>query len=74
MPSKAEIQVRLELYRKAETAIVGGAQRYEVEDKVFQKADLGLIQTMIKGLESQLGGSTPNVKRMRTQRVLHKRY
>ena len=72
--SKASIQARLDLYYKAEAAIVGGAQRYEIEDKVFQKADLADVQTMIKGLESQLGGSNPNVKRMRTQRVLHKRY
>lgn len=71
--SREEILARLNEYRKAEQSVLK-AQKYEVEDKMLEKADLKYIQAMIKELESQLGGTNPNIKRMRTQRVLHKRY
>lgn len=73
MQSREEILARLNEYRKAELSVLK-AQKYEVEDKMLEKADLKYIQAMIKELESQLSGTNPNVKRMRTQRVLHKRY
>jgi len=73
MATRAEVQLRLELYRKCETAILSGAQEYEVEDKRFRRADLKYVQGIITSLENELDAKSPSKKRIRTQRVLHRR-
>jgi len=72
MATKEEILARLNEYRKAESSVLK-AQKYEVEGKMLEKADLRYITDMIKELESQLGGKNPAKKRMRMQRVLFRR-
>ena len=71
--SKVDLQLRLDAYQKCETAILTGAQKYEVEDKMFQRADLGLVQKLIKSLKQEIAALSPNKKRMRTQTVLMRR-
>jgi N-methylhydantoinase B/oxoprolinase/acetone carboxylase alpha subunit len=81
MPSnRADLEARIAAYKKAELAILNGAQRYEVEDKEVQRGDLKVIRDTIKQLQDELD-SLPDDKvngrtrkYTRTQRVLPKRY
>ena len=45
---------RLELYYKAEEAILDGAQHYEIGSRKLTRADLSEIRKMITTLENQL--------------------
>ncbi len=47
-----ETKERLDLYRKAEQAILTGHQKYAIEGMTFERADLGKIQQMINELET----------------------
>lgn len=49
-----QIHERLECYYAAETAILEGAQSYQIGTRAFTRADLKTIQEMIKGLEAKL--------------------
>ncbi|RKJ18414.1 hypothetical protein D7X48_18220 [bacterium D16-50] len=44
---------RLELYYKAEEAILGG-QEYTIGSRRLRRADLGTVQSMIKSLENEV--------------------
>ena len=74
MADRATLQKRLDMYRACEVAILSGAQRYEVEDKVFERADLRVVRSVIKELEDLLGATSPTIKKMRTQNVLFRRH
>ncbi len=65
--SLSELKTRRALYLACETAIVGGAQQYEVENKMFRKADLDIVKDMIKQLGDAIASKNPKVKRMRIQ-------
>lgn len=54
MSTITDIQERLALYKKAERVILEGNQSYTIGGQTFAKADLGRIQSMIRGLELQL--------------------
>lgn len=45
---------RLELYKAAEIAILGGAQSYSIGNRTLTRADLQGIADMIKSLEKDL--------------------
>jgi hypothetical protein len=68
-----DLQLRLDAYKKCELAILNGAQKYEVEDKMFQRADLGLVQKLVKSLEQEIAALTPKKKRMRQQNITFRR-
>ena len=67
------LRARLLAYQQCELAILNGAQEYQVEDKRFRRADLKYVQSMIAELEREIAGRTPNIKRIRSQRVLIRR-
>ena len=48
-------QARLDLYYAAEEAILSGAQSYTIGSRSLTRADLGVIETMIKKLEEEIG-------------------
>ncbi len=62
-----ELRARRSQYIACETAIVGGAQQYEVENKMFRKAELSIVRKMIKELGDAIAAKNPRVKRMRVQ-------
>ena len=47
-------ETRLNLYYKAEEAILDGAQHYEIGSRKLTRADLSEIRKMITTLESEL--------------------
>lgn len=47
-------ETRLDLYYKAEEAILDGAQHYEIGSRKLTRADLHEIRMMISNIESEL--------------------
>ena len=82
MTRREEILIRLNAYRACETAILTGSQEYRVEDKLFKRPDLEVVQAVIKQLEGELAGlgGDPTLpsgytrKTMRTQRAFFRRW
>jgi hypothetical protein len=54
MPTLAEVQERLALYREAERKILVDNQSYQIGDQQFSKASLGQVQREIRFLEEQI--------------------
>ncbi len=54
MPSIAEVQERLAMYRAAERAILENNQSYQIGSQVFSKANIMFVQRQIDKLEEHL--------------------
>jgi hypothetical protein len=50
------LNVRLEAYKKAEMAILDGAQSYQIGSRKLQRADLAEIRAAITDLELEVAG------------------
>lgn len=55
-------KARLELYYKAEEAILDGAQHYEIGTRKLTRADLHEIRMMITKIESELDSMESELK------------
>lgn len=60
MPTLAELQERLTLYRDAERAVLQGHQSYTIGSQQFTRANLSQIQAMIRTLEQQVATHPSN--------------
>ncbi|BDD88711.1 hypothetical protein [Desulfofustis limnaeus] len=54
MPTLAEVQERLALYKEAERKILTDNQAYQIGDQQFTKASIMFVQREIRYLEEQL--------------------
>jgi hypothetical protein len=54
MPTIADLQTRLALYRSAEAKILSGAQSTTVGDTVYTYANLAQVQSEIRSIENSI--------------------
>lgn len=55
-------KARLEMYYKAEEAILDGAQQYSIGSRSLTRANLGDIRTMISTLEDEIDSMESELK------------
>ena len=60
MSQLTDLQERLALYKKAEETILLTGQGYQINNKRFDRANLGQVQSMIRTLEQQIAQVSSN--------------
>jgi hypothetical protein len=72
--SLISLKTRLTQYIACEKAITLGAQQYEVEGKMFRRANLSEVRKAITKLQNDIKAKTPATKTIRSQNIFHRRH